>query len=191
MSPEADPPRQPPPKILRELRREVGFGCPVKDCGSPYLEWNHFDPPWRERHHHEPQGMIALCAEHHAKADAGAFTKDQLRKLKTEGRQRAEAVRGKFDWMRNDLLAVIGGNLYFNVPAPVAFRGEPVIWFNRDEDRRFLLNLRMLSTSPEPRATIEDNFWVIHGPAEDVEYRLMGGGFASATQPVTIWESSS
>jgi hypothetical protein len=45
--------------------------------------------------------MVALCREHHDKADAGAFTRDQLRQLKTK---RAHRVTGRFDWMRQDLL---------------------------------------------------------------------------------------
>src|SRR5918912_315690 len=34
--------RTPPAAVRRELRREVGFGCPVPDCGNPYLYWHHF-----------------------------------------------------------------------------------------------------------------------------------------------------
>ena len=71
--------RTPPPEVRRELRREVGFGCPVRDadgvrCGNPYLYYHHFDPPWATEEHHNPAGMIALCGEHHPKADAGTFT---------------------------------------------------------------------------------------------------------------------
>jgi hypothetical protein len=101
--------RTPPAGIRRALRQEVGFHCPVDGCGNPYLTWHHFDPPWRVEHHHRVEGMIALCLDHAARADAGAFTNDQLRTLKREGRDRATAIRGRFDWMRRDLLAVVGG----------------------------------------------------------------------------------
>jgi hypothetical protein len=33
--------------------------------------------------------MIALCRQHHDKADAGAFTRDQLRELKTRPQGRS------------------------------------------------------------------------------------------------------
>lgn len=34
------------PKDVRKiLRKEVYFGCPIKDCGSPYLSYHHFNPP--------------------------------------------------------------------------------------------------------------------------------------------------
>jgi hypothetical protein len=113
--------------------------------------------------------MIALCAEHHDKADAGAFTDEQLRALKLSGRQRAEEVRGSFDWMRRDLLGVVGTNFFYETPTLVAFRNDPMIWFNRDEDGYLLLNVRMLTVSGQPRMRVEDSFWLVRGEPSDIE----------------------
>jgi hypothetical protein len=113
--------------------------------------------------------MIALCAEHHEKADHGAFTVGQLRALKKQGRDRAEALAGRFDWMREKLLAVVGGNVYYDVPTPLEISGKPAIWFNRDEQGRFLLNVEMPSLSGEPRLRIEDNYWIEIGEPDDLE----------------------
>jgi hypothetical protein len=101
--------------------------------------------------------MIALCAEHHAKADAEAFTKDQLHALKDNSSQ-AREISGRFDWMRQRLLAVVGGNFYFDTPTPVMIHGVPVVAFSRDEAEHWLLNLVMPSGLPEPRMLIEENF---------------------------------
>jgi hypothetical protein len=158
--------RTPPLEVRQELRREVGFGCPVDGCGNPYLYWHHFDPSWSERQHHEPKGMIALCSEHHAKADAGAYTTEQLRALK--GNTPREPA-GRFDWMRRELLVVVGGNFYHETPIAVQFRGQPVVWVNRDSEGYLLVNLAMLSTSHEPRAMMQDNFWTALGAPSDVE----------------------
>jgi len=80
---------------MGQLRKEVGFGCPApKDtksalaCGNPFLEYHHFDPPWHVEYHHKPEGMVALCSAHHKKADKGAFTKEQILRMKRK-------VRGK------------------------------------------------------------------------------------------------
>lgn len=158
--------RTPPVAVRRALRREVGFGCPVDTCGNPYLEYHHFDPPWEVEHHHDPARMIALCATHHAKA--AAWTVEQLRELKRIGPERAD-VRGRFEWMREDVLAVVGGNYYYETPNMVVFRDEPMIWFNRDDHRRLLLNVRVLTASGQPRARLEDNDWIIRGCPTDVE----------------------
>lgn len=158
--------RTPPFEVTRALRKEVGFGCPVPGCGNPYLYWAHFDPPWREKQHHNPEGMIALCAEHHAKADAGAYTKEQLRDFKRQGMK--QQITGRFDWMRQQLLGIVGGDFYYKTPVLVQFRDKPVIWFNRDEDGYILVNIEMITISGEPRMRLENNFWISEGDPMDL-----------------------
>ncbi len=157
----AGPGRSPYEWVKTALRQEVGFCCPVKGCGSPYLTWHHFDPPWRVEHHHRPEGMIALCQEHARKADYGAFTDDQLRELKREGKSRALEVRGRFDWMRQDLLAAVGGNFYYQTNVIFEIGTVHCIWFDRDEDSNLLLNFRMPTITECPRAQIDQNFWSV------------------------------
>lgn len=158
--------RYPPAHLRRALAEEVGFGCPVENCGSPYLMWHHFDPPWAERHHHDPAGMVALCRDHHPEADAGVFTPDQLREFKRVGRDRNRPLGAQFNWMRERLLAVVGGNFYYEMPIAVRVGNIPVVWFNRDDAGRLLVNLQMLTTSHEPRMVMLDNFWITEGTAE-------------------------
>jgi len=158
-----------PADVRRLLRREVGFGCPVPDCGRPYLEWHHFDPPWKDEQHNRPEGMIALCVEHHKQADNGAFTKEQLHAFKKNGMESWAAVSGKFNWMRNDILAVVGGNFYYKTPVIFQLNDDPIIWFNRDENNYLLLNITMLTTSGEDRAAVRDNEWSNTGGEVDIQ----------------------
>jgi hypothetical protein len=158
--------RTPPVAVRRALRQEVGFGCPVPGCGNPYLEYHHFDPPWRLREHHEPAGMVALCAEHHSKADSGSFTTDQLRGLK---RPSDVSVRGRFDWLRNRLLVVLGGTYCYETPVILVFRGEKSIWLTPDEEGLLRLNLKMPTISTENRLALENNDWIVRGEPIDFE----------------------
>lgn len=150
--------RKPPDAVIKQLRTEVGFGCPVPECGNPYLEWHHFDPPWRVEQHHNPEGMIALCAEHHKKADYGAYTNEQLTSFK-KNKVNSALVRGKFDWRRNKLLAVVGGSFYFETNRILVIDGHDVISFTRDEEGYLLLNIKMISLSDDVRAEIKENIW--------------------------------
>jgi hypothetical protein len=161
--------RKPPITVVRQLRKEVGFRCPVAECGNPYLTWHHFDPPWRDEEHHRPQGMIALCLDHARRADGGAFTNDQLRTLKAEGASRAAAIQGHFDWMRRELLAVIGGSFYYRTPVILQLGNRPAVWFNRDDEGYLLLNFWMPTASGEERARILDNWWVVPPDVDDLE----------------------
>jgi len=147
-----------PPKVKLILREEVGFGCPVKDCGNPYLEYHHFDPPVNVRAHNEPEGMIALCAQHHKKADGEAYTIEQLHELKKD-RTNAKLVKGNLDWLRHDLLAVIGGVFYFETPIPVFIDDQEVISIKRDNQGYLRLSVNMLSTEAQERLIINENSW--------------------------------
>ncbi len=170
-----DIPRTPWAWVIRQLRQAVGFRCPFPGCGLPYLTWHHFDPPWNVEHHHRPDGMIALCGLHAARADAGTYTNDQLRELKRIGRSRAEEISGEFDWMRNDLLAVVGGNFYHDNGVLIQVDSTPIVWFNRDENNELLLNFSMPSEPGTPeRASIRDNVWVVPPDIADLECAFRG-----------------
>ncbi|WP_429065528.1 hypothetical protein [Aeromonas bestiarum] len=147
-----------PNSVKKVLRTEVGFGCPVKGCGNPYLEYHHFDPPVSVKPHNNPEGMIALCAQHHKKADGGAYTVEQLHALKRDTAN-ANLVRGNLDWLRKDLLAVVGGNFYYETPKIITIDNVDLVSLVRDEDGYLRLNVNMLSLEPEERIIIENNSW--------------------------------
>lgn len=160
--------RNPPARVKKILRKEVGFGCPVPDCGSPYLEWHHFDPPWSERNHHEPKGMIALCRKHHIEADFGAFTKEQLRNFKRCGRENWGLVEGRFNWMRRDLVIDAGSNLFTKCHVAVAFGGIPLISQSRFSDGYLRVSLS-IPYYGQVVPFIVSNDWQLEGYEADVE----------------------
>jgi hypothetical protein len=162
------PGRDPYEWVKTALRQEVGFLCPVEGCGNPYLTWHHFDPPWRVEHHHRPAGMIALCRPHADKADNGSFTDEQLRELKRVGKSRAAEVRGRFDWMRQDLLAVVGRNFFYEQRVIFQIADRPCIWFDRDETGYLLLNFKMPTLAGTARAQIEQNFWTVPPGVDEI-----------------------
>lgn len=117
--------------------------------------------------------MIALCLQHHEQADVGTFTIEQLRDLKTARPQDVPA--GRFNWMRDELIGFIGGNFYVDVAVAVQVGRHRVVWFNRDDDNRLLLNLYLPSMSGENRLQMEDNFWLETGSPVDLECPPSGG----------------
>jgi len=115
----------------RLLRKEVGFGCPI--CRKPFLTYHHFDPPWREQHHWNPDGMIALCREHHDKAEGGHYTKDALRRLKSASYSVSD-VKEIFPWARTDFVIRVGGLYSCGSHAVIHVDDEPVIQLTIGED---------------------------------------------------------
>jgi hypothetical protein len=159
-------PREPPEDVKRQLRREIGFGCPIPGCRNPYLEYHHFDPEWHAEEHHRPAGLIPLCAEHHGKARA--WTREQLREFKANAREGAGRLVGRFEWMRRDVITLVGGQFWFGSLRVLAIADELVIWFERSDDGLLLLNLRQPTTSGEPRFEMRNNDWVLDGRPSDV-----------------------
>ena len=150
--------RTPPKKVIQTLRQEVGFGCPIPNCGNPYLEWHHFDPPWSIENHHRPEGMIALCTQHHKNADNHAYTNEQLIEFK-KNKVNSEKVKGNFEWRRNKLLTVVGGNFYYETPRALVIDNYDVVSLTRDESGYLLVNVEMLSVSKEERLVMRENCW--------------------------------
>ncbi|MGL0953164.1 HNH endonuclease signature motif containing protein [Vibrio vulnificus] len=156
-----------PKKVKEILREEVGFGCPVQDCGNPYLEYHHFDPPVHIKPHNDPEGMIALCAQHHKKADGNAYTVEQLHEFK-KNRVHSKQVKGNLEWLRRDLLSIVGGNLYYETPIPVQIDGHNLVSFTRDATGFQRLSINMLSLRPEERLIIDENYWENIGSPVDL-----------------------
>jgi hypothetical protein len=113
--------------------------------------------------------MIALCRKHADQADTKAFTDDQLREMKSRGRDGSGQLGERFNWMRTRLLAIVGGALYYDCPVPIEVQGVDVIRFGRDADGHFLLNFQMPTLVPERRMQIVDNFWIEEADPEDLQ----------------------
>ena len=150
--------RTPPKEVTEALRKEVNFGCPVHGCGVPYLTWHHFDPTWSVKEHHNPEGMIALCAKHAAFADAKRYTPEQLRQMKTKPFITHDEIKENYDYLRRKVVCIIG-NVVYNAQTALEINGEQVIGFNIDEEDYSRLNLLIRDKDGKPILIMEDNFW--------------------------------
>ena len=148
--------RTPPASVIRILRQEVGFGCPFPGCRNPILTWHHFAPAWHIEHHHRPEGMIALCKDHAAAADAGLFSNTHLEQLKKAGNS-VESVQSKFPWAQQNFLIRLGGNYSGGESVPLLLGGEPVISLTRDVGGLLLLSLDLKLSDGTSIARIHEN----------------------------------
>lgn len=113
--------------------------------------------------------MIPLCPTHHAQA--AAWTPEQLRQFKTAAASSTDRLAGRFEWLRRELLGIVGGGIFHETPILVQFRDQPMIWFERDDDGYVRLNLRMLTIAGAgtPRVRIENNDFFVGGNPLDVD----------------------
>lgn len=160
--------RTPPANVRRTLREEVGFMCPIEGCCSPYLTYHHFCPTWAEKQHHNPEGMIALCLQHHKEADVGTYTIDQLKELKKTAKD-SVAVAGRFNWKRENTLIIAGSNFFIGSPTILEASGRKMIWFEKDENNYDIVNMDLLSANGELLFQMRNNDWLAHPSFDDIE----------------------
>src|SRR5438105_1280880 len=70
--------------------------------------------------------------------------------------------------MRQDVVALVGGNLWNGSTRIVSIEHEPVIWYEHDEAGHLLLNVRQPTASGEPRSELRNNDWIIEAGPSDV-----------------------
>lgn len=140
--------RIPPTEIRRKLRKEIGFGCPIQGCRSPFLEYHHFNPPWHEGHTHNVEGMIALCPSHHVMADRGTWTNEELEKLKVQNT--IVPVNGKLHWNLKDSVVNAGSNfLIAHDHLSLRILGNEIFGLSENKNGQITLNALLWDKSGE------------------------------------------
>lgn len=107
-----------PKRIEKLLYQEVGSQCPV--CGESdivKLTIHHIEP-WSECREHDPLKMIVLCANCHARAEAGDIDRATLYRAKLKLRiVRLPATAGVAQHVMGDNNAVAGRDVNIRVTA--------------------------------------------------------------------------
>lgn len=169
--------RYPPADVREILRAETGFVCAIPSCNIPFLEFDHFDPEWKDQHHHDPDGMIALCPNHHRQARTN-WTKEDLRGFKKNGKANAKKFEHKLEYLKRDLCCKIGGNIWHpDGNRILSIDYLPVLWFNRTSDNRKLLNLVIRDKNSKTRFRIDDNILSINNSVSDIVCTPNGKSF--------------
>lgn len=161
--------RTPPAEVRRALRQEVGFGCPVNGCRQAFLTWHHFNPPWNAEQHHRPEGMIALCRQHHDAADQGVYSRNELKALK-QSVVSVHPTVAALPWLKREFLIRLGGCYSGGMSVAVAVAGKPAIWLRRTDEGLLLLSFRLPAADGSVLAEMEDNmFWADPSRLYDLE----------------------
>jgi len=117
--------------------------------------------------------MIALCLQCHKEADGGAFTDNQLRKLKANPflRRIGTGPGGRFHWRREQLILAAGNSLFVRCPVFLEIGGRPIVWLSSDDDGNQLLNLDIWDERGQLAMSMRDNDWLLGADLDDVEAR--------------------
>lgn len=162
------------------LRREVNFGCPIRyangaGCGSPILTYHHFDPPWATGQVHDPDGMIALCPQHHAQADGGSWTKAQLREMKRNP-YIDDILKVRWPWQTEGLVMKVGPCLVLGSGSPIRLDGRRILGFRPETiealgGRTVIFDAEVPDLAGESWLCIRDGWFESHlGKTDDLVF---------------------
>ncbi len=132
--------------IRKRLRKEVNYGCPI--CRSPFLAYHHFDPPWEPNHIHNLEGMIALCPLHHAQADVGTWTNQELRNMKKDKLEKS--INGQIHWSLGQSVIVAGSNLFLGNNISFRLLGREIFKIKEIRPKTVVLNALLFNEKDQP-----------------------------------------
>jgi len=106
-----------------------------------------------------------LCRDHAPEADApedaqGAFTKKQLREMKKNPFIKENDVKGKFSWLRREIICMPGGNIIYNPDIILEVGNEKILWMEKDDEGFHRLNLIVKDTRGNTVLEIRNNDWI-------------------------------
>ncbi len=142
--------------VRRQLRQEVGYGCPVQDCRSPFLTFHHFDPPWRVGGIHNPDGMIAMCHTHHDMADRGVWTAADLREMKRLHWPQ-DTIESSIPWTKGRFL-LSAGTMFASESATLRVAHRELLSLRPTQNGPIELRVLLLGDDNKPLLRFEDGY---------------------------------
>lgn len=154
-----------PADVRRKVRQRCGFGCVV--CGSAIVDYEHFDPEFKDAESHEARGIILLCPTHH-RAKGGFIGHKTL----AAAAENPYCISKRIAWAKLHLdqaTVDIGPFTVEHCEIVLRLHGENIIWFNQPEESGApsRLNLRLYDKANFLFVSIEDNVWITSPESTD------------------------
>lgn len=122
------------------------------------MTWHHFDPPWKTEKHHNPDGMIALCLNHHGRANGEEYSREQLRKWKRNP-VKPELLKTQFGWMFSRSLIRLGGGGFADSWCDLRIEDLSVFQAKRTSAGHLAFSFQLKNKDDELIAYMEDNMF--------------------------------
>lgn len=150
-----------PSHIAREVRKRCGFGCLF--CRCAIVEYDHFDPEYKDAKRHEADGIVALCGTHHTVRGNGQISTQQVRERLDRLREQPLFSRYQFEVQKYPEVE-IGRTRIIGVRRILEVDGEELLSFDPPETVGAppLLNARFYNRKGILAAEIVRNEWRAH-----------------------------
>lgn len=150
-----------PLPLRRAVRKEAYFGCVL--CGSPIIEFHHIEP-FHKVNEHTKENLVALCPEHHHRADCAEIPVSVITKAKNQPINKEKDFVSKDFFLSNynDMRTRVGSNVYIRTPKILVVDEYPLITLTSDEEGNALLNAKFYNPNDVLLAEINNNEWLAY-----------------------------
>ncbi|MFC4557847.1 HNH endonuclease [Virgibacillus kekensis] len=147
-----------PLPLKRKVRKAAYFRCII--CGNPIIEYHHIVPFHRVKEH-SSDNLVALCPEHHHRADCGEIPLGSINKFRENPFNRDKNHISKDFFLSNysALRTRVGSNVYIRTPKILIVDNQSLITITPDNDDNALLNAKFYDSKDMLVAEIKDNEW--------------------------------
>ncbi|WP_441000273.1 HNH endonuclease [Fodinibius sp. SL11] len=159
-----------PASVKREVRQKYGFGCII--CGSAIIEYDHFDPPYREAKEHDPEGITILCPQCHSKVSRGIWSREKVFAATESPKCLEDGYTSEiFDIGGSHPTIKFGGVTLSNCEIPVQISNIDLFKIQKPEKpgAPFRLSATFFDQEGKQTLRIEENEWVADSDNWDLE----------------------
>ncbi|WP_139026526.1 HNH endonuclease [Achromobacter arsenitoxydans] len=159
-----------PSETKREVRQRCGFGCVV--CGNAIVEYEHFEPEFKDAKKHDATGIILLCTACHGRKTRRLLSKETIREHIAAPASREQGFASDvFDTNGEHPRVTLGDIEAFEVETLLKIEGERVLWVEPPEQpgSPFRLNAHFKTKGGSTLFQITDNEWKAPSDNWDVQ----------------------
>lgn len=159
-----------PSAIRRQVRQRCGFGC-VR-CGVALVDYEHFDPDFKDAAEHRAEGITLLCMQCNQKRRRGVLSAETVAAANSAPRCRSQGFASEsFDFGTDSLEVVFAGVRMVDCNRLIEVNSVPILAVIPPEMAMQPYRLSGLFADETGDITLEirDNIWSVDADNWDVE----------------------
>lgn len=162
-----------PESVKLAVRQRDGFGCIL--CGSALVEYEHFEPDFKDATEHLADGIILLCTSCHGRKTRGHLSRETLNRARQAPKAKEDGFSFSAFDVGDDPPTVILGNIEAtNVGTLLGVLGDDILRIAPPEvsGGPFRISARIYDRASRPILEIIENEW--RTPASNWDVSVIG-----------------
>jgi hypothetical protein len=159
-----------PEYIKLEIRRRCKFRCII--CDEAIIEYHHFDPPFSEATEHSANGITLLCAKHHAHAEKGFITTNEIKQKDLIRRTLSiQDARTEMPSFQIPFTAILGSVFFLGEGKLLEVDGETLLNISVDPSGYLTITALFYDTGGNVICELKNNEIIANASSWDIRWK--------------------